>query len=100
MTKGALFVTISSQSCNGRLVVRAMDRAYRGHCFRRCRRLVVILCNGLTGKVTRSLHKRNKVQVYRSSSPAKAGDPVNTDLSGGTATFVFTGSPAFAGHDE
>jgi hypothetical protein len=40
-----------------------------------------------------------------SSSPAKAGDPVNTgptlmdDLSQ-TGCAAFTGCPAFAGHDE
>src|SRR5262249_38859647 len=35
----------------------------------------------------------------QSSSPAKAGDPVNTDLSI-VPQPVVTGCPAFAGHDE
>src|ERR1043166_4538923 len=36
----------------------------------------------------------------RSSSPAKAGDPITTDVSNRTATAMFTGCPAFAGHEE
>src|ERR1700736_2766370 len=36
----------------------------------------------------------------RSSSPAKAGDPVNSAVSELSAPLVFTGCPAFAGHDE
>src|SRR5262249_35042790 len=36
----------------------------------------------------------------RSSSPAKAGNPVNTDVSTRTATAPFAECLAFAGHDE
>src|SRR5262245_16094982 len=38
--------------------------------------------------------------LHRLSSPAQAGDPVTTSLSNKTATAVFTGCPACAGHDE
>src|SRR5437899_11677777 len=36
----------------------------------------------------------------RSSSPAKAGDPVNDAVRDLSEPVVFTGCPAFAGHDE
>src|ERR1700751_268549 len=38
--------------------------------------------------------------IHRLSSSAKADDPVNRVLSYKTAPAVFTGWPAFAGHDE